>query len=111
MRWSSGSVSAPTSMTGGWYVCIMDMGRVDARELEREREGWWPGVGEARSLLYVSRADADCAKADAGGCSGAGDAVLEGGGFCKWFVPPHCDMKDKTAAGVVLVQLSEPRLG
>jgi hypothetical protein len=58
MRCSSGSVSALMSMTGGWYVCIMDMGREDGRESERVR--WWWGEGEARSLLNVSRAVADC---------------------------------------------------
>jgi hypothetical protein len=35
MRWSSGSTSAPTSIMGGWYVCIMDIGREDWREWER----------------------------------------------------------------------------
>jgi hypothetical protein len=92
----------------------MDMGRED-RESEREREGVWPGEGEARSLLYVSRAVADGAKADEGGAAfvgdaGAGDAgpgveMLEGGCFCRWAPPPHCDMKDRTAAGAVLVRI------
>jgi hypothetical protein len=122
MRWSSGSVSALTSMTGGWYVWIMDMGR-DERESERERDCWWPGEGEARSLLYVSRAVADCAKAEedggalvgeaGAGDAGPGDALVDGGCFCRWAAPPHCDMKDRTVAGTLLVYAvaSETRPG
>jgi hypothetical protein len=49
MRWSSGSVSAPTSMTGGWYVCIIDIGRDEGRESERGR--CCPGAGDVCSLL------------------------------------------------------------
>jgi hypothetical protein len=98
----------------------MDMGRED-RESERDREGWWPGEGEARSLLKVSRADADCAEGNEdGGCfvgeagagdAGPGDAVLDGGCFCKWAPPPHCDMKDRTAAGAVLVHVGRDTAG
>jgi hypothetical protein len=71
-------------------------------------------------LLYVSRAEADCAKAVAEGClvgergageAGPGDAVLDGGCFCKWVAPPHCDMKDRTAADAVLVQLLRDTTG
>lgn len=46
MRCSSGSVSWLTSMTGGWYVWIIDMGRVDRRESERSR---WYDCEELRS--------------------------------------------------------------
>jgi|TARA_R110002003_G_scaffold176_2_gene14303 hypothetical protein len=36
-------------MTGGWYVWIMDMGRDEGRE--SERECWAAGLGDERSLL------------------------------------------------------------
>lgn len=41
-------------MTGGWYVCIMDMGRDDGRDSEYSR---WNvcelrlGVGESRAVV------------------------------------------------------------
>jgi len=97
MRWSSGSVSAPTSMTGGWYVWIIDMGREEGRE-SVENWRWWLGEGDARPLLlYVSSAVADRANEGRAGDDGPGDAVLDGGCFCRCALPPHCDIKDKTA--------------
>jgi len=119
MRNSSGSVSAPMSMTGGWYVCIIDIGRTDARESER-----WCGRGEgegenARSLLKVSTAVADacCARVvallllvvvargsfDGGraGDDGPGEALFDGGCFWRCADPPHCDMNERTGANAV----------
>jgi hypothetical protein len=104
----------------------MDIGRSDARESLRSR---WVAREGGRSLLYVSRALADCANefeaadcfadgeggaGDAGaGDAGPGDALVdggppEGGGpggvFCRWLLePPHCDMKDRTLFGRPMV--------
>lgn len=45
MGWSSGSVSCATSIRGGWYVWIMDIG------LEEERSR--PGCGESWPMVLL----------------------------------------------------------
>ena len=107
MRCSSGSVSWPTSMMGGWYVCIMDMGR-DERPVSARWRCGWAGDGEARSLLKSFSAvalsanewavgggfEGDCgAVGDAGPGEGAADEVF----VLDWCgLPPHCDMNERT---------------
>jgi len=93
MRCNSGKVSWLTSMTGGWYVCIMDMGRSEARESLRSRVVARDG---GRSLLNVSKAVAVCAKlvgvpdclgeGERGvGEAGPGEGPAEDGFFCSVF--------------------------
>ena len=107
MRCSSGNVSWPTSMMGGWYVCIMDMGREERPVSERWR--CWAGLGEVRSLLRSFSAVADSANEceDGGGFEGdwavVGDAGPGEGAadvdvvvLCWLLAPPHCDMKERT---------------
>lgn len=86
-------------MTGGWYVCIIDIGREEGRESECSR---CAGPGELRSVLKWSRAVADWAKDAAEGCfmvgeAGPGEPELECG-CCFWRCaePPHCDIKERT---------------
>lgn len=87
MRCSSGRVSCDTSITGGWYVWIIDMGRDEGCSSVRGCErGLYAG-----SLL--SSAVEDRLFVLAMGCL----AVGEGGAEC---VVPHCDMKLNTACHV-----------
>jgi hypothetical protein len=59
----------------------------------------WEGAGEARPVLYSSRAVADCANwAAVGGREGdcvVGEVGPDWGFFCGG-APPHCDMKERT---------------
>lgn len=78
MRCSSGSVSSETSMTGGWYVCIMDMGREDGAESSR---GWNEGLEEERWWFSKVVVDA-LGGVTAAGClapgeDGAGEAPVD----------------------------------
>lgn len=100
MRCSSGSVSWLTSIMGGWYVCIIDMGRTEARESALGRP---MGLGDS----YLSNAVAEDAFVG-GGCgvegdAGAGEAVADAGVFLLGELPPHSDMNERTvrtAAGI-----------
>lgn len=96
---------------GGWYVCIIDMGR-DERPVSL-RWRCWTGLGETRSLLKSFSAVVDSANEceDGGGfegdCGTVGDAGPgEGAADVDVDVvvvvlgcvePPHCDMKERTA--------------
>lgn len=104
IRCSSGSVSWLTSMTGGWYVCIMDIGRDDGRESGRGCE-----PGELKSLSWVTE---ETEKEDAfGGFSlgecGVGEAAFDEGvrRFDEW--PPHSDMKESTENARTEASISE----
>lgn len=106
MRCSSGSVSWPTCIMGGWYVCIMDMGREERPVSERWR-CCWAALGEARpplrSFSAVADSESECEAGGGceGGCAGVGDAGAGEGAADEDVVvlcgePPHCDMKDST---------------
>jgi hypothetical protein len=108
MRCSSGSVSWPTCMMGGWYVCIMDMGREERPVSERWR-CCWAALGESRppliSFSAVADSESECEAGGGceGGCAGVGvgDAGPGEGAADEDVVvlcgePPHCDMKDST---------------
>ena len=69
-------------MRGGWYVWIMDSGRVDMRDSER---GWAAGLGEGSwpsyAVLVTEKAEALGSLAGAfgtDGLAGVGDAGFTG---------------------------------
>jgi hypothetical protein len=88
---------------GGWYVCIIDMGR-DERPVSERWRCCWAGEGEARSLLYSFSAVALSANEwEVGGFEGDCGAVGEGAAdeavvfvLGCWVEPPHCDMNERT---------------
>lgn len=109
MRWSSGKVSCETSMTGGWYVWIMESGRCDMRDSGR---AWAVGLGDGSWLLsytvLVTEKD-EALGSLAGafateGLAGAGDAGFTGEAAAEAVdvlrrcrrLPPHSDMKERT---------------
>lgn len=83
---------------GGWYVCIIDMGRDERPVSERWR--CWAGLGEARPFAKSFSAVADSAygwedgEGDwAVGDAGPGEVVVDLDGCVE---PPHCDMNERT---------------
>ena len=67
-------------MMGGWYVCIMDMGR-DERPVSERWRCCWAGLGEARPVFKSFSAVADSANEceDGGGFEGGWAAVGDAG--------------------------------
>ena len=111
-------------MMGGWYVCIMDMGRDERPVSERWRCCCLAGLGEARSLLKSFNAVADSANefedagsfegdrgvvGDAGPGEGAADVVVDVV-VLGCVVPPHCDMKERTVEERTERSISEVHL-
>lgn len=105
MRCSSGSVSCVTSMTGGWYVWIMLMGRDDGFDTESPRTrlaglcgGSWPWPSRAASAALEPLGVVLLSGCFKDGEGGAGDGValtVVAGEFLRG-EPPHSDMNERT---------------
>ena len=110
MRWSSGKVSCETSMTGGWYVWIMESGRCDMRESGRAGTvGLGDGSGLSYAVLVTEKDEALGSLAGAfatEGLAGAGEAGFAGEAEAEAVdvlrrcrrLPPHSDMKERTGS-------------
>jgi hypothetical protein len=99
MRCSSGNVSWLTSITGGWYVCIIETGREEG--LESERYCWLLFEGEFLVMLSCCVVEADVGmgvvRVRGRGVAVVGDGSSEvEGGFLCGELPPHSDMKERT---------------
>lgn len=119
MRCSSGRVSPETSIMGGWYVWIMESGRVEVRESGREGGGfgegewsWWLSYAVLVTENEEGLGSLTAGFATTDGLAGAGEAGFAGDGEAeaidvlrRWsLLPPHSDMKESTAEEAWIVR-------
>lgn len=103
---------------GGWYVWIMESGRVEVRESGREGGGfgegewsWWLSYAVLVTENEEGLGSLTAGFATTDGLAGAGEAGFAGDGEAeaidvlrRWsLLPPHSDMKESTRFGRAMV--------